>query len=304
MSNAICQCTSTYGRHRGDRAQDRSPSAGHSPSRIESALATALKRQAIQVHYQPQYDVTTGRVCGVEALARWALSKGHYVAPTDFIPAAEQFGLIHDLGRLMLQKSCETACTWCRRRDEPLTLSVNVSALQIDAAFSPLIEYTLKDLDFPAQQLELEITESALMIDAERTIGYLNEWKSLGVRIAIDDFGTGYSSLSYLTRLPVDRIKIDRTLVQRMTVDGKSVSVMRLIFAVAVELGLDVIAEGVETETELRMLVDLGCPKVQGFLVGRPVPARKARTAITKTLGGRWPAALGDFATVGAAHAA
>jgi diguanylate cyclase len=142
------------------------------------------------------------------------------------------------------------------------------------------------------------------MVDADRTIGYLNEWRSLGVRIAIDDFGTGYSSLSYLTRLPVDQLKIDRTLVQRMPMDGKSVSVMRLILAVATELDLDVIAEGVETEAELQMLVDLGCPKVQGYLLGRPVPARKARMAIMKTLGSRITSPRGNFVTMGEFHAA
>jgi len=258
-------------------------SADRPAFRIERELAVALDLEAISVHYQPQYDVATGRCCGVEALARWMLPTGENVAPSAFIPAAEQFGMIHALGRLILKKACETMSSWCSPGAEPLTLSVNVSTLQIDAAFSRLLEKTLKQFSFPARQLELEITESALIVNPERTIDYLNDWKKLGVRIAIDDFGTGYSSLNYLTRLPVDRLKIDRSLVQRLALDFKSVSIMRLILALATELGFDVIAEGVETKQELRILADLGCPKVQGYLLGRPMPARQAQIALTKT---------------------
>jgi EAL domain-containing protein (putative c-di-GMP-specific phosphodiesterase class I) len=295
---------STCGRRHGDRAQAGGHFAAHAPFRLEDELAAALHQRSIQVHYQPQFDLTSGRACGVEALARLTLSNGDQAEPTAFIPIAEQFGLIHELGRMMLNKACQGAWDWCRRRVAPLTLAVNVSALQIDAKFGPLIECTLKQHNFPAKQLELEITESALMVDADRTIGYLNEWRSLGVRIAIDDFGTGYSSLNYLTRLPVDRLKIDRTLVQRMTLDRKSVSVMRLILAVAAELGLDVIAEGVETEHELRLLTDMGCPKVQGFLLGRPVPARQARSALSKSLENGIESLIGQRVTAGGSHAA
>jgi EAL domain-containing protein (putative c-di-GMP-specific phosphodiesterase class I) len=155
--------------------------------RIERELAVALDLEAICVHYQPQYDVATGRCCGVEALARWVLSTGENVPPSEFIPAAEQFGMIHDLGRLMLRKACETTRNWCPPGAEQLTLSVNVSTLQIDATFCRLLEKTLKQFSFPARQLELEITESALILNPARTIDYLNEWKNLGVRIAIDD---------------------------------------------------------------------------------------------------------------------
>jgi EAL domain-containing protein (putative c-di-GMP-specific phosphodiesterase class I) len=270
-------------------ARSRMRSEGHSKGtaafRIERALAVALDLEEISVHYQPQYDVATGCCCGVEALARWVRSTGENIAPSAFIPAAEQFGMIHDLGSLMLRKACETTRSWCSPGAEPLTLSVNVSTLQIDAAFCRLLEKTLKQFNYPAGQLELEITESALIVNPGRTIGYLNEWKKLGVRIAIDDFGTGYSSLNYLTRLPVDQLKIDRSLVQRLTLDFKSVAIIRLILSLAAELGFDVIAEGVETKPELRILADLGCPKVQGYLLGRPMPAAQAQIAVTKPFG-------------------
>jgi EAL domain-containing protein (putative c-di-GMP-specific phosphodiesterase class I) len=261
---------------------------------MERELAVALDREAIGVQYQPQYDVATGRCCGVEALARWVLSTGTSVLPSVFIPIAEQFGMIHHLGGLMLKKACETTRNWSCPGAEPLTLSVNVSTLQIDAAFFRLLEETLRQSGFPASQLELEITESALIVNPERTIDYLNQWKTLGVSIAIDDFGTGYSSLSYLTRLPVDRLKIDRSLVQRLALDSKSVAIVRLILAVAGELDFDVIAEGVETPHELRMLANLGCPKVQGYLLGRPMPAQKAQIALTKTCGDYLRPTLGE----------
>jgi EAL domain-containing protein (putative c-di-GMP-specific phosphodiesterase class I) len=272
--------------------------------RIDRELAAALDREAISVQYQPQYEVATGRCCGVEALARWILPTGRNVAPSAFIPVAEQFGMIHDLGRLMLKKACATARPWCSSGAEPFTLSINVSALQIDAAFCRLLERTLKQFRFPAAQLELEITESALIVNPTRTIDYLNEWKRLGVRIAIDDFGTGYSSLYYLTRLPVDRLKIDRSLVQRLTLDFKSVSVMRLILALATELAFDVIAEGVETKQELRMLADLGCPKVQGYLLCRPLPAHQAQIALATTYADLVRPSLGDHLAENEAHAA
>jgi EAL domain-containing protein (putative c-di-GMP-specific phosphodiesterase class I) len=272
--------------------------------RIDRELAAALDRQAIGVHYQPQYEVATGRCCGVEALARWVLSTGRNVAPSAFIPVAEQFGMIHDLGRLMLKKACETARPWCSPGAVPLTLSINVSTLEIDAAFCRHLERTLEQFRFPAGQLELEITESALIIDPARTIGYMNEWKRLGVRIAIDDFGAGYSSLYYLTRLPVDRLKIDRSLVQRLTLDFKSVSIIRLILALSTELGFDVVAEGVETMQELRILTDLGCPKVQGYLLCRPMPARQVPIALATTWGDLIRPSLGDQLTGSEAHAA
>lgn len=252
---------------------------------MEGELAVALDQKAISAHYQPQYEVATGRCCGVEALARWVLSAGTNVPPSVFIPIAEQFGMIQELGTLMLKMACETASGWYSPGSEAFTLSVNVSTLQINAPFMRMLEKTLKRSGFPAGQLELEITESALIVDPARTIDYLHQWKGLGVRIAIDDFGTGYSSLSYLTQLPVDRLKIDRSLIQRLTLDRKSVAIMRLILALASELGFDVIAEGVETNEELHILADLGCPKVQGYLIGRPMPAWQARIALTGKCG-------------------
>jgi len=252
-----------------------------------TASSGAVQCQSLSVQYQPQFDLRTGRGCGVEALARWKLISGENIAPSVFIPAAERMGLIHGLGAWMLQSACETAYPWCSRDAQRTTLSVNVSPLQIDERFSQFIGRTLEKTGFPAKQLELEITESALIENPDATIEYLKQWKELGVRIAMDDFGTGYSSLSYLSKLPVDCLKLDQSLVHGMTLDKKTAAVTRTIVSLGAELGMDVVAEGVETEEQLQMLTDLECPRVQGYLLGRPMPAKQAHLALRKAWGNR-----------------
>ncbi len=272
------------------RTQSRRASTG--AQRVDrllpyTALGGAVPYQSLSVQYQPQFDLKTGRGCGVEALARWKLSSGENIAPSVFIPAAERMGLIHSLGAWMLRSACETAYPWCSREAQRTTLSVNVSPLQIDGQFSEVIGRTLEKIGFPAKQLELEITESALIENPDAAIEYLKQWKELGVRIAVDDFGTGTSSLSYLSRLPVDRLKLDQSLVHGMTLDRKAAAVTRSIVSMGAELGMDVIAEGVETEQQLQMLTDLECPRVQGYLLGRPMPAQQAHLALRKSWGNR-----------------
>jgi EAL domain-containing protein (putative c-di-GMP-specific phosphodiesterase class I) len=261
----------------------RSPDA---PSQHELDLREALHQQALGVVYQPQFELGSGRGCGVEALARWSRA-GEDVAPSFFIPLAERSGLIHELGAWILQSACDTAFQWCNRASRLATLAVNVSALQIDEHFSTVIERVLKQSNFPPHRLELEITESALIANPMVAIERLKEWKQLGVRIALDDFGAGYSSLNYLSRMPIDRLKLDRSLTQRMTLDRKSAAVMRSVVSLGAELGMKVIAEGVETEVQLRMLADFGCPQVQGYLLARPMPAEQARLVLSKPWGNR-----------------
>jgi EAL domain-containing protein (putative c-di-GMP-specific phosphodiesterase class I) len=254
---------------------------------LERDLAAALRLRTLRVEYQPQFDLSSGRGCGVEALARWVRSTGEVIAPSVFIRLAERSGQIRTLGEWALQSACVTAGAWCSRPGQPTTLSANVSALQIDEKFCEFIDRTLKQTGFPAKQLELEITESALMADPAHSIDHLKAWKQLGVRIAMDDFGIGYSSLSSLSRLPVDRLKLDRSLIHRMTLDRKGAAVMRLIVSLGAELDMEVIAEGVETEEQLRMLTDLGCPQVQGYLLGRPMAAEQVQAVLGKTWGNR-----------------
>ena len=264
---------------------------------LEIELGDALQRRALSLQYQPQYELKSGRGCGVEALARWVLSTGEVIPPSVFIPIAERAGMIHELGAWVLQSACEAAVSWYARPRTLETLSVNVSALQINKDFCSVVAKTLKRYGFPAQQLELEITESALIANTELTIEYLQDWKRLGVRIAVDDFGTGYSSLNYLSRLPIDRLKLDQSLVHMMTQNSKSAAVMRSVVLLGAELGIDVIAEGVETEQQFQMLEALGCPRVQGYLLGRPMPANQARVILRKTWGNRPTQAVCSTAT-------
>jgi EAL domain-containing protein (putative c-di-GMP-specific phosphodiesterase class I) len=251
---------------------------------IDLDLADALRRHAISVQYQPQFDLKTGRGCGVEALARWTLSTGESVPPSKFIPIAERSGMICDLGAWVLQSACEALARWCVRTPI-MTLSINVSALQIGDEFCSALRQTLKQFHFGDRQLELEITERALMVDTDRSIECLKEWRRLGIRVAVDDFGTGYSSLDYLQHLPVDRLKLDPSLVRLMISNPKGAGIIRTILSLGSTLGIDVIAEGVETEDQLLMLTQLGCPGAQGYLLGRPMTATQAQVVLTKPWG-------------------
>ena len=187
---------------------DFNPKSGNAQQLLDSSfgleleLAEALGLRMLRMDFQPQFDLGSGRGCVVEALARWVRSTGEVMAPSVFIRVAERAGMIHTLGAWVLHSACATASTWCSRAAQPTTLSVNVSALQVDEGFCAVIDGTLKQTGFPAKHLELEITESALMANPARGIEYLKAWKQLGVRIAMDDFGTGYANLSLLSRLP------------------------------------------------------------------------------------------------------
>jgi diguanylate cyclase len=276
----------------GETDLDFSPQCGDvrplldSSFQLEQDLAEALRSSSLRLEYQPQFDLGSGQACGVEALARWTRTTGEIIAPSVFIRLAERSGLIRALGEWVLQSACAAANATGSRSAEQ-TLSVNVSALQIDDAFCAVIERTLKQTGFPANRLELEITESALIANPALSIDYLTAWKQLGVRIAMDDFGTGYSSLSSLSRLPVDRLKLDRSLIHRMILDRKGAAVVRLIISLGAELDMEVIAEGVETEEQLQRLMDLGCPQAQGYLLGRPMAADQLQVVLGKTWGNR-----------------
>jgi diguanylate cyclase (GGDEF)-like protein/PAS domain S-box-containing protein len=253
---------------------------------LETSLRQTIERKELVVHYQPQFDVRTGRECGVEALARWFPRGGEPISPAVFIPLAEQTGLISSLGSFVLQNACATVSRWRLGSDPPPTLSINVSTHQVRQEFSETLARALSLSGFPADRLELEITESILIENAELALDCLAQWKRLGVRIAVDDFGTGYSSLSYLSRLPVDRLKVDKSLVHRMIDDSRSETIVRTVLSLGRELGFAVIAEGVETEAQFQRLQELGCPQVQGYLLAAPQPAAEARAM----LGSRWGA--------------
>ena len=254
---------------------------------LEAGLGHAIRHNALEVHYQPQYELESGRSCGVEALARWTRTTGEIVAPSVFIPIAEQSGLIHALGASILNAACLAMVAWERQNARSIILAVNVSAIQINNNFLKVLIRALEVSGFAANRLELEITESALMANTDLAIRCLTDWKNLGVRIALDDFGSGYSSLSHLSRLPVDCLKLDRSLVQMMTRDSKGARVMELMIELGRKLEMDVIAEGVETEQQFQMLKDLNCPRVQGFLLARPMPETLAGMTLNRPWGNR-----------------
>jgi EAL domain-containing protein (putative c-di-GMP-specific phosphodiesterase class I) len=250
-------------------------------------LSNAIERHEISLHYQPQYRSDDGRHCGVEALARWCSPQGHAISPVVFVRHAEQTGLISALGQWVLELACETAASWRVAGEVPPILCVNVSPYQIGPEFSTILARTLKRTGFPASCLELEITEGTLIKNTELALECLSQWKELGVRIALDDFGTGYSNLSYLSRLPVDRLKIDRSLIQRVVRDSKTAAIVRALISLGDDLGFEVLAEGVETEAQFEVLVRMGCQQMQGYLLTPPVCDHEAKLLLTQNWGAR-----------------
>jgi EAL domain-containing protein (putative c-di-GMP-specific phosphodiesterase class I) len=243
-------------------------------------LRHAIEHDELSLHYQPQFEIRDGHHCGVEALARWFLPKGGSISPTTFVPAAEKNGLISALGAWVLNDACATVAAWHRCGAEPPILCVNVSPRQISPEFCTVLASTLERTGLPAAQLELEITEGILIERPELALQCLAQWKRLGVRIALDDFGTGYSSLSYLSRLPVDRIKIDKSLIHCMTKDAKTAAIVRAVISLGADLGFAVLAEGVESQAQLTMLSGMGCQQVQGYLLALPACADETKTLL------------------------
>jgi len=244
-----------------------------SRAEAEAALRIAIRERRFVLHYQPQVDCD-GEWVGAEALLRWAHPERGLVAPNEFIPLAEETGLILPIGRWVLETACERLKVWAgRRRSRDLHLSVNVSARQFSQPdFVEQIAATLRATGAPAERLVLELTESVVLDDVEGAADKMNALKALGVGFAVDDFGTGYSSLTYLTRLPLDQIKIDRSFVRNLPGNANDAAVAHTIITLAESLGLAVIAEGVETEAQRRFLERHGCLSFQGFLFGKPMP--------------------------------
>jgi diguanylate cyclase (GGDEF)-like protein len=240
---------------------------------IESALRLALERDGLLLHYQPKVDVVSGEVRGLEALVRWQHPTRGLVLPNDFIPLAEDRGLIVPLGHWVLRAACRQIIAWRQAGFDPPPVAVNLSARQfIDEALLDQVRDALTQHDLHAGDLEVEITESALMAEPERANVVLQHLHAMGVRISIDDFGTGYSSLSYLKRFPAQTVKIDRSFVRGLPDDADDTAITQAVIAMAHSLGMRVVAEGVETEVQHGTLQRMGCDEAQGYLVARPLP--------------------------------
>ena len=241
---------------------------------LESRLHRAIERDELRVYYQPQVDIISGRITGAEALVRWQDVQEGLVPPARFIPIAEASSLIHDIGAWVMRQTCLQGQRWIEQGFTGLTLAVNLSAKQfLYGDMEVMVEDALRASGFPAAQLELELTESALMERKEDVLSTLNRLRALGVRLSIDDFGTGYSSLSYLTRFPLDVLKIDKSFVDALPDNPGDKAIAEAIVAMGHALGFKVLAEGVENEQQRIFLQDLGCDSYQGYLFSRPVTA-------------------------------
>lgn len=256
---------------------------------LESELTRALSLRQFELHYQPRVDVESGRISSVEALIRWRHPKRGYVPPQNFIPIAEETGLILPIGEWVLREACRQARLW-QQSGLHLRVAVNLSAVQFrQADLTSVISAALAAQQLPAKLLELELTESAVMCNAESSVAILEQLSRMGVVVAVDDFGTGYSNMSYLLRFPIDRLKVDASFVRGMTQDSNSMLIVKAIISLAHSLQMKVIAEGVETLAHLELLRSLGCDQCQGFLFGRPAPARVIEAELRSRTSGRAP---------------
>ena len=256
---------------------------------LENQLRKALEDEALQVYYQPQFEVASGQVVVVEALVRWMHPQHGFIAPTDFIPVAEETGLIGVLGEWVMRTACTQLNAWHGEGMADLRIAVNLSARQFyDGQLVGAIEKTLGAIGLAATYVELELTESMIMKDPKITAASLNELKDMGMSIAVDDFGTGYSSLSSLKKFPIDVLKIDRSFVRDVATDPDDAAIARTIIAMAKTLGMRVVGEGVEDIAQLEFLSDNGCDIVQGYFMAKPAPGDKIGNILHQTQSGNW----------------
>jgi len=233
---------------------------------LERDLRRALPMQQFEVHYQPKMDIATGRMNSVEALVRWRHPTRGLVGPTEFIPLAEESGLIFSIGEWVLREACRQARQWQLDGQPFLRVAVNISPIHFrQPKFLDVVRLALSDHDLEPRYLEIELTETTVMDHADTSVQILEDLSRMGVIVSIDDFGTGYSSMSYLRRFPIDKLKIDRSFINELTTSSDAASIVKAIISLAHSLRLKVVAEGVETEEQLQQLRELGCDQFQGF---------------------------------------
>jgi EAL domain-containing protein (putative c-di-GMP-specific phosphodiesterase class I) len=253
--------------------------------KMENDLRRAIDREELRVDYQPIVSLDNGQLAGFEALIRWQHPERGFINPADFIPLAEDTGLIVPLGLWILKKACQQLCQWQWQSpaNRSLFMSVNLSGKQVAVpSLVSDISEILEETHIEPRHLKLEIPESAVMENAEMAARLLKRLKALGVQLSIDDFGTGYSSLSYLHRFPVNTLKIDRSFVGRIGEAAENIEIVRTVVSLAENMGMEVVAEGVETLSQLMQLRKLKCQYGQGYLFSRPVDAESVSTWISK----------------------
>ncbi len=242
--------------------------------RLHRDLGQAIAHDEFVVHYQPLVALSTGKTFGFEALVRWMHPRRGMVSPLEFVDVAEEMGAIVPIGKAVLRKACAAWVSWREAFPDapPLKLNVNVSSVQLrDANFIDTLEEAIADFGLPPQTLQIEVTESVLIGDAKRTRAMLETIRASGITVAIDDFGTGYSSLAYLERFPIDVIKVDRSFVSRITAGQRNIEILRTIADLARTLGIDILAEGVETQVERAVLLGIGFKTAQGYAFAKPM---------------------------------
>ena len=263
--------------------------------RIEGALKHAIENNELEVHYQPIVDLKTGRITCCEALLRWHHPELGSVSPSSFIPIAESTGLISPISHWVLAQACAAAAEW----PEDVSVAVNMSpALLKDLHLSHMILSSLYTTGLAARRLELEITETVLLEDNAQANSLIREFQKIGLKLSIDDFGTGYSSLTYLKKYKFDKIKIDTSFIADVTRSKEARAIIHALVGLAAELGIEIVAEGIETETQLGYVTGAGCTAAQGFYLGRPVPgAAIARRLAAQARGEPWDGAdkIGDL---------
>lgn len=243
-------------------------------TRMDAHLRNGVDSQEFSLHYQPVVSLSDMRVTGVEALMRWNHPEMGMISPAEFIPRAEQSGLIIPLGDWALRTACKTARIWYETANGEFKVAVNVSPVQLSSdTLVASVKRALEESGLPPSALDIEITESHLVDENDKSIATLHELSALGVRLLLDDFGTGHSSLSYLHRLPFDVVKIDRSFISTLDSESERGNITSSIVAMAHELGLEVIAEGIEKCSSLELLRSMKCEYAQGYLISRPVPA-------------------------------
>ncbi len=243
-------------------------------ARLESDMHEALRLQQFELHYQPKIETRSGAIHGAEALIRWRHPQRGVISPAEFIPLAEECGLIDSIGEWVVREACRQARAWQLEGLEPIRVAVNLSVFQFrQGNLLQMIQRALADHELDPRLLEVEITESALMSDPEESVGILEQLSKMGVLVSVDDFGTGYSSMSYLRRFPIDKLKIDRSFINELSTRPDDLSIVQAIVSLAHSLRLKVVAEGVETPAQLDMLKSLGCDQYQGYFYSAAVPA-------------------------------
>ncbi len=273
------------GRNQFEFYTDDLTSKAYERLRLETDLRHALGRQEFELYYQPQINLLSGELSGLECLLRWRHPEWGLISPSEFIPVLEETGFIIQVGEWVLRQACVQLSYWQNKGIAPKRLSVNISSRQFDmVAFEPTIRKILVETLAEPSRLEFELTESLLVKNESITFDLLERFNLMGIKLSIDDFGTGYSSLSYLKRFPIHTLKIDRSFIKDVTSDPEDATIVDAIITLARKLNLEIIAEGVETPDQLQFMIAHQCAIAQGFLFSPPIPAREVETFLSNVL--------------------